>query len=708
MRLWSLLLILLLAGCSGDLVGSSNTTGGGKGEVPSEQLRTLEGTEYRVTFKPNSDWGQGFTADIEVVNLTSVKVTNWKLEFDFPYTITSMWNGKVVSRTGNHYVVTGQSYNSWIEPNGSVSFGFQGAPGGVKSPTGFRLTGDTPGGTASGSTGSTTGATTSGPTGGTTGGTTTGTTSGTSGTTTGGSTGTTGGSSGGTTGGVVTWHTDDDWGAGFVGTVTVKNNGSTTLTDWVVEVQFGGSITNSWNTRPVSRNGNRIRFGAVDYNRSIPPGASVTFGFQASPGGVANLPVSLVSGGTTGTTTGGTGSTTGSTTAGTTGGSGSTTGSTTGGTTGGSGSTTGSTTGGSGSTTGSATGGPVVGTGYFHTSGSRIVDEKGNTVRLTGVNWFGLETNDFAPHGLWARSLDSMMAQIASEGYNCLRLPFSNQLFDAGSKPTTINFSLNPDLQGKTGLEIMDRIIERAQFHGIKVILDRHRPTGTDQSALWYTAQISEERWISDFEMLARRYQSNSTVIGFDLHNEPHSPATWGDGNLQTDWRLAAQRAGNRILAINPKLLILVEGVETAGGRSYWWGGNLKQAGAFPVVLNVPNQLVYSTHDYPSTVHPQTWFDQPGYPNNLPALWDECWGYLVKQNIAPVLVGEFGTRNITTSDQQWLNTLTAYLQTNGISFTYWSWNPNSLDTGGLLQDDWMTVIASKKAVLASLLAPMLK
>lgn len=45
------------------------------------------------------------------------------------------------------------------------------------------------------------------------------------------------------------------------------------------------------------------------------------------------------------------------------------------------------------------------------------------------------------------------------------------------------------------------------------------------------------------------RYQSAWNVFGVDLKNEPHDAATWGDGNLRTDWRLAAQRLGNAILA---------------------------------------------------------------------------------------------------------------------------------------------------------------
>ena len=54
-------------------------------------------------------------------------------------------------------------------------------------------------------------------------------------------------------------------------------------------------------------------------------------------------------------------------------------------------------------------------------------------------------------------------------------------------------------------------------------------------------------------------------VIGADLHNEPHAPACWGCGDKALDWRLAAERAGNAILAVNPNWLIFVEGVNCYG-----------------------------------------------------------------------------------------------------------------------------------------------
>jgi endoglucanase len=156
-------------------------------------------------------------------------------------------------------------------------------------------------------------------------------------------------------------------------------------------------------------------------------------------------------------------------------------------------------------------------------------------------------------------------------------------------------------------------------------------------------------------------------------------------------------------LAVNPNWLIFVEGNECYGpggvtepdpnAKCTWWGGNLMGARDFPVRLNVPGRLVYSAHDYPASVFAQSWFSDPTYPNNLPGVWDGFWGYLKKGGTTPVWVGEFGTRLATTSDQQWLDKLVSYLGTgaSGFDWSFWSWNPNSGDTGGILNDDWTTI-----------------
>ncbi len=359
----------------------------------------------------------------------------------------------------------------------------------------------------------------------------------------------------------------------------------------------------------------------------------------------------------------------------------------------------------------------ALGKGPWHTDGAQILDANNQPVRIAGVNWFGFETNTFVVHGLQNRNYKDMLDQIMSEGYNTIRLPYSNQLFDAGSKPSGIDYNMNPDLQGLQGVQLMDKIINYASSIGLHIILDQHRPDAGGQSALWYTNAYPESRWIVDWQMLAKRYENNPMVIGADLHNEPHAPACWGCGNLKVDWRMAAERAGDAILAVDPDWLIFVEGVDcygtggvTQGGDSscYWWGGNLQGVTTYPVKLNVQNQLVYSVHDYPSSVAEHSWFNVSNYPNNLTSVWNKYWGYIQKDGIAPVYVGEFGTRLQTEKDKQWLSSLVNYLGkgSSGFNWTFWSWNPDSVDTGGLLNDDWQTVNIQKQDQLKGILFPM--
>ncbi|MCA9797228.1 MAG: glycoside hydrolase family 5 protein [Candidatus Eremiobacteraeota bacterium] len=334
-----------------------------------------------------------------------------------------------------------------------------------------------------------------------------------------------------------------------------------------------------------------------------------------------------------------------------------------------------------------------------------VHDPQGNPVQLRGVNWFGFETGDHVVHGLWARNWRDMIAQMKSLGFNAVRLPFCPATLQ-GASVSSINYSLNPDLAGKNSLQILDLVMAELDAQGLYILADHHRPDCNAISELWYTNSYSEEQWIADLVFVAERYAHLPHFFAVDLKNEPHGAATWGSGDPATDWRLAAQKAGNAILSVNPHMLIIVEGVEQTGGAGYWWGGNLRSAGTSPIVLQVPNQLVYSTHDYPSTIAWQPWFSDPSYPNNLPLVWDDRWGYLVKNNVAPVLVGELGTKYQTASDKAWLGKLASYIQASGLSFTYWCLNPNSGDTGGILADDWVTVNQNKQAVIQPLLAPI--
>jgi expansin (peptidoglycan-binding protein) len=80
----------------------------------------------------------------------------------------------------------------------------------------------------------------------------------------------------------------NDWGSGYTGNVTVTNNGSSATTSWAVMINSrGSSITQTWNaTSQIS--GTQVKFTPVSWNAAIAPHQSVSFGFNAAPGGVSN------------------------------------------------------------------------------------------------------------------------------------------------------------------------------------------------------------------------------------------------------------------------------------------------------------------------------------------------------------------------------------------------------------------------------------
>jgi endoglucanase len=361
---------------------------------------------------------------------------------------------------------------------------------------------------------------------------------------------------------------------------------------------------------------------------------------------------------------------------------------------------------------------------------------------MTGANWYGFETADHLAHGLWAQDYKSILNTIQALGYNVIRIPFSNEMVEENPVPTNFTTSVsgtaaNAALVGQTALGDLDTLVAYAGSIGLRVILDNHRSeagNSNEASGLWYTSAYPQSSWIADWQTMATRYSDakftfngNPTVIGVDLRNEPHlvgTSATSGScwtGDTATNgcpttltsqnWPVAAAAAGNAVLAINPNLLIFVEGNDCYDGTCGWQGGNLMGVATNPVVLNVANQLVYSAHDYGPSLFQQSWFNSSTTAASLDAVWNEYWGYISAAGTAPIWLGEFGTDNTATDTQntaagsqgQWFQSLVAYLQSNpAMSWTYWALNGE--DSYGLLDSNYDPTPPSsaKQALLQSI------
>ncbi|BCE01119.1 cellulase family glycosylhydrolase [Marinicellulosiphila megalodicopiae] len=375
---------------------------------------------------------------------------------------------------------------------------------------------------------------------------------------------------------------------------------------------------------------------------------------------------------------------------------------------------------------------------WLSVDGRVLKDSKGNPVRLTGVNWFGFETKALIAMGLWTggQTIDDMLQSIVDEGFNTVRIPFSDEVI-AGSQNGSIllenldiDLTANPiaDQDGDnmlTPLDLLDVIVAKASAKNLKIVLDSHS-RGSDQYLVeghWVsdnpTATFgTEEQWIQNWEMLALRYKNEDAVVGFDLNNEPHFQAAWGSNEASDNWNEAAKRAADRIQVINENVLIIVEGVEHLNGdqqmddmqkslESYWWGGNLQGVVNNPIILTRDqSKLVYSPHEYGPEVYTQPWFKVAGFPRNLPYLWEDRFGFIYQDNIGHLFVGEFGIKHDIpgSASNIWFESFLDYMcaRKEGFSWTYWAWNPNSGDTGGILGNDWEQINGWKVNLLQGL------
>lgn len=332
------------------------------------------------------------------------------------------------------------------------------------------------------------------------------------------------------------------------------------------------------------------------------------------------------------------------------------------------------------------------GTAGWTTSGTRIVAPSGGDFVINGLNWYGFETTSYVARGLGSVDYTTVLDQAKKYGHNTIRLPYSSELWETNPFPAASLVAACPSCAGKRARDVMAMIVNYAGAIGMHVILDNHRSNAgnsAQESGLWYSGSYTEQSWIQDWvsvqswthgiaqtggsadTVTVNQYASDGfpIVLGFDLRNEPHTPAsdylggaTWGSGDgidpavnpnpnpfalacvassSCHDWRLAAERAADTILgeALRNQWaypLIFVEGIGNypqASGTAaygpysyYWWGGNLagvngnaSNPGA-PVVLNaggsasalgapVVNQLVYSAHDYGPSEYQSSWFN---------------------------------------------------------------------------------------------------
>ncbi|MBJ7907482.1 glycoside hydrolase family 5 protein [Streptomyces sp. DSM 110735] len=354
--------------------------------------------------------------------------------------------------------------------------------------------------------------------------------------------------------------------------------------------------------------------------------------------------------------------------------------------------------------------------GPLSTQGRYIVDSRGERFRLKSANWDGAQgswngsgsTDDPANHHAGQDShniplgLDRVpMAQLMSDfhqlGINSIRLPFSNEMIHSTATVPDAAVAANPQLRGKTPLQVYDAVVNALSDSGFAVILNNHTNTsrwccGVDGNERWNTSQTTQ-KWADDWVFMARRYASVPGVVGADLYNEVRrnilDDPNWGLGD-DHDWYAAAQLAGDRILTEgNPNLLIVIEGINWTGlpvdglphGRPM-----LTPVRTLSHTLVNAHKLVYSAHFYGYTGPHHSGATGVGETHDAryqdmsrdelgQAMYDEA--FFVEENgkhyTAPVWISEFGAGSGDTNAKArtWFTNTTDYFADHDADFAYW-------------------------------------
>ena len=82
----------------------------------------------------------------------------------------------------------------------------------------------------------------------------------------------------------VRYADSNDWKSGFVGDVMITNSGPSAIGPWTLQFDLKEKIKSIWGATIVSHKGNQYTVESLTYDALIPPGESVSFGFQGKPG----------------------------------------------------------------------------------------------------------------------------------------------------------------------------------------------------------------------------------------------------------------------------------------------------------------------------------------------------------------------------------------------------------------------------------------
>lgn len=217
---------------------------GGSGWDGVTNVSVYEGENFRVTFSLTSYWEGGFNANVRIENTGTETIENWSLGLDYPSALSHVWNAEVIAGENGHYIVKNAGWNQDIPVGGSVEFGIGEQENFYGFPTNYELIGKL--------------------------------------------------SDISIEDYAVGYMLVSDWESGFSAAISIGNRTERAIEDWVLEFDFDREITELWNGKIDSHEGNHYVIKNADYNSIIGANATITIGFNGIGGKAEDEPQNCI------------------------------------------------------------------------------------------------------------------------------------------------------------------------------------------------------------------------------------------------------------------------------------------------------------------------------------------------------------------------------------------------------------------------------
>lgn len=315
---------------------------------------------------------------------------------------------------------------------------------------------------------------------------------------------------------------------------------------------------------------------------------------------------------------------------------------------------------------------------FFNVKGKDIIAPNGKVIVLTGTNlgnWLIPEgymfkfkdvgsprminqvfTELIGPDktaAFWKKYLDNYITKedihyLKSTGMNSIRIPFHYKMFTAESYLS----SNNPN----RGFELLDRVIKWCKEENLPVILDMHCAPGgqtgdniddSDGYPFLFENPASQELTKSIWKKIALHYKDETTVIGYDLLNEPIAHY-FDTKKLNPYLEPLYKSITAEVRKVDKNHLIFLGGAQ--------WDSNFK-------IFNKPfdSKLVYTFHKY--------------WTATTQDVIQEYLDFRDKYNV-PIYVGETGENK-----DQWILEFRTLMEKHHISWHFWPYKKMDAKAG---------------------------